>query len=142
MLNSILNGDWSNSVPGKQFLKGHHAGSSSEMLPYKIVKNNKSVIGLASVQYYLHTILVWPVYQSAEYDKSVANISLFIHNRRQNYSKIVATRPDLVATRQDLVASRQSTVSRRRAVTRPSLKAAVWRWPVNVKSSLLFEDLL
>ena len=23
MLNSVLNGDWSNSVPGRQFLKGH-----------------------------------------------------------------------------------------------------------------------
>ena len=32
------------------------------MLPYKIVKNNKRVICLTSVQYYLHTILLWPVY--------------------------------------------------------------------------------
>ena len=40
----------------------HHAGTPSEMLPYKIVKNNKSVVCLASIQYYLHTILLWPVY--------------------------------------------------------------------------------
>ena len=31
------------------------------MLPYKIVKDNKSVICLASIQYYLDTILLWPV---------------------------------------------------------------------------------
>ena len=39
-----------------------HAGVKSEMLPYKIVNNNKIVVCLASVQYYLHTILLWPVY--------------------------------------------------------------------------------
>ena len=38
------------------------AGTSSEMLPYKIVNNNKCVICLASVQYYLDTILLWSVY--------------------------------------------------------------------------------
>ena len=32
------------------------------MLPYKIVKNNKSLVCLVSVQYYLHTILFWSVY--------------------------------------------------------------------------------
>ena len=32
------------------------------MLPYKIVNNNKIVVCLASIQYYLHTILLWPVY--------------------------------------------------------------------------------
>ena len=37
----------------------HHAGAPSEMLPYKIVKNNKC---LERVHYYLNTILLWPVY--------------------------------------------------------------------------------
>ena len=32
------------------------------MLPYKIVNNNKSVVCLTSVHYYLDTILLWPVY--------------------------------------------------------------------------------
>ena len=39
----------------------HHAGMKLEILPYKIVKNNKSVVCQASVQYYLDTILLWPV---------------------------------------------------------------------------------
>ena len=37
----------------------HHAGVPSEMLPYNIVKNNKSI---ESIKYYLNTILLWPVY--------------------------------------------------------------------------------
>ena len=44
------------------FHLGHHGGASSEMLAYKIVNNNKSVICLMSVRYYLDTILLWPVY--------------------------------------------------------------------------------
>ena len=41
----------------------HHAGMKLEMmLPYKIVNDNKRVIRLASVQYYFHTSLLWPVY--------------------------------------------------------------------------------
>ena len=40
----------------------HHAATPSEMLPYKIVKNNKIVICLTNFKYYLHTILLWPVY--------------------------------------------------------------------------------
>ena len=43
------------------FHLGHHEGASSEMLAYKIVNNNKSVICLVSVRY-LDTILLWPVY--------------------------------------------------------------------------------
>ena len=34
------------------------------MLPYKIMKNNKSVVCLAHIQYYLPTILLWPVYMA------------------------------------------------------------------------------
>ena len=40
----------------------HHAGAKLKMLPYKIVKNNKRVVRLTSVKYYLHTSLLWPVY--------------------------------------------------------------------------------
>ena len=41
----------------------HHAGAKLVMmLPYKIVKSNKRVIRLASIQYYFHTSLLWPVY--------------------------------------------------------------------------------
>ena len=40
----------------------HHAGAKLEMLPYKIVNNNKRVVRLVSVQYYFHTSLLWPVY--------------------------------------------------------------------------------
>ena len=32
------------------------------MLPYKIVNNNKSIVCIASILYYLHTILLWYVY--------------------------------------------------------------------------------
>ena len=45
----------------------HHAGAKLEMmLPYKIVNNNKSVVRLASVQYYFHTSLLWPVYHTID----------------------------------------------------------------------------
>ena len=41
----------------------HHGGAKLEMmLPYKIVNSNKRVVRLASVQYYFHTSLLWPVY--------------------------------------------------------------------------------
>ena len=40
----------------------HHAFAKLEMLPYKIMNNNKGVVHLASLQYYLHTILLWPPY--------------------------------------------------------------------------------
>ena len=50
---------WSDKYALKSF---HHAGGPLEMLPYKIVNNNKIVVCLACVQYYLHTILLWPVY--------------------------------------------------------------------------------
>ena len=38
----------------------HHAGTKLEMiLPYKIVNNNKRVVRLVSVQYYIIFILVY-----------------------------------------------------------------------------------
>ena len=40
----------------------HHAGTKLEMLPYKFVKNNKRVVCLAHIQYYLLTSLLWSVY--------------------------------------------------------------------------------
>ena len=39
----------------------HHAGAKLEILPYKIVNDNKRVVCLTSIQYYLHTSLLWPV---------------------------------------------------------------------------------
>ena len=33
----------------------YYAGAKLEMLPYKIVNNNKRVVHLVSVQYYFHT---------------------------------------------------------------------------------------
>ena len=46
--------------------------------------------------------------QSAENDKRVTNISLFIYICCRDYIQIVATSPDLVTTCQDLVTTRQS----------------------------------
>ena len=46
-----------------------------------------------------HAVLIC---QSAEYDKRVTNISLFIYSH-QDYIQIVATHPDLVAIHQDLI---------------------------------------
>ena len=55
----------------------HHAGTKLEMmLPYKIANNNKRVIRLASVQYYFHTSLLWPVY----YD----NWRCYLKNNKKN----------------------------------------------------------
>ena len=46
-----------------------------------------------------------PLCQSAEYDKRVANISLFIYIGGRAFIQIVSTCPDLVSSRQDLVAT-------------------------------------
>ena len=51
---------------------------------------------------YLNKKLVttWQMFvQSSEYDKRVANISLFIYIGCRDYIQIVATRPNLVSTR-------------------------------------------
>ena len=60
------------------------AGPKLEMLPYKIVNNNKSVICLVSIQYYLHTILLWPVYYGYWCchlnNKKLCILSLHLHN--------------------------------------------------------------
>ena len=82
-------------------------------------------------------------HQTAEYDKRVANVSLFIYIGRLDYIQILATCLDLCATRFDLV----STVATYRSPSRLyiylylNIRGGVQCLAMNVISPLLFEGL-
>ena len=94
MLNSILNGDWSNSVPGRQFPKGDVTISELDAATSALDAANPALGASISV---LGTVIVALGRVSEDIGDCYVSITLQMYNKVTNPRDIgIFSRPDMV----------------------------------------------